>query len=190
MFNYFDTQCSLRRVSLKVMANSASIFWGPMDLIECLLLFLKKNCFPADILPDQTLSSLLFTIYVPFLPAGSAPTYNMCLRRMTVPIPQTNVLYLYFSKAFETILNWRVLRHLSDFSDRRYGFRKRRCTGDPLFSFLTHLWSSSLSHFGETFYCCLRHLESFWQFGTNLALQTTLLRFISLSLHLYLQFPF
>ncbi len=57
------------------------------------------------------------------------------------------------SKAFETILNKWFLKHLSNFnllSDRQYGFRKERFTGD-LLAFLNSSWSSSLSRFGETF---------------------------------------
>ncbi len=56
-------------------------------------------------------------------------------------------------KAFESILNRRLLRHLSTsdlLSDRQYGFRKGRSTGD-LLAFLTDSWSSSLSRFSETF---------------------------------------
>ncbi len=55
------------------------------------------------------------------------------------------------SKAFEIIINKKILKHLSTsnlLSDRQYGFRKGRSTGD-LFAFLTNSWSSSLSRFGE-----------------------------------------
>ncbi len=58
-----------------------------------------------------------------------------------------------FSKAFESILNRKIQKHLSTsdlLSDRQYGFRKGRSTGD-LLSLLTDSWSSSLSRFGETF---------------------------------------
>ncbi len=57
------------------------------------------------------------------------------------------------SKAFETILNRKFLKHLSSFSllsDHQYGFRKGSSTGD-LLAFLTDSWSSSLNRFGETF---------------------------------------
>ncbi len=57
------------------------------------------------------------------------------------------------SKAFESILNRKIQKHFSTsdlLSDRQYGFRKRRSTGD-LLSLLTDSWSSSLSRFGETF---------------------------------------
>ncbi len=64
-----------------------------------------------------------------------------------------NALLSCLSKAFETILNKWFLKHLSSLnllSDRQYGFRKERSTGD-LLAFLTNSWSSSLSCFGETF---------------------------------------
>ncbi len=57
------------------------------------------------------------------------------------------------SKAFESILNRKIQTHLSTsdlLSDRQYGFRKGRSSGD-LLSLLTDSWSSSLSRFGETF---------------------------------------
>ncbi len=57
------------------------------------------------------------------------------------------------SKAFETILNRKIHKHLSSsnlLSDRQYGFRKGRSTGD-LLAFLSKFWSSSRSTFGETF---------------------------------------
>ncbi len=57
------------------------------------------------------------------------------------------------SKAFESILNRKIQKHLSTtdlLSDREYGFRKGRPTGD-LLSLLTDFWSSSLSRFGKTF---------------------------------------
>ncbi len=65
------------------------------------------------------------------------------------PIPLISCL----SKAFETILNRKFLKHLSSFnrlSDHPYGVCKGRCTGE-LLAFLTDSWSSSLSRFGETF---------------------------------------
>ncbi len=67
------------------------------------------------------------------------------------------------SKAFESILNRKFLKHLSSFnllSDHRYGFRKGRCTGD-LFAFLTDSWLSSLSYFGETFTVALDISKAF-----------------------------
>ena len=57
------------------------------------------------------------------------------------------------SKVFESILNRKILKHLSLhnlLSDRQYGFRQGRSTGD-LLCFLTESWSSSFRDFGETF---------------------------------------
>ncbi len=67
------------------------------------------------------------------------------------------------SKAFETILNRKFLKHLSSFnllSDHQYGFRKGRSTGD-LLAFLADSWSSSLSRFGETFAVALDISKAF-----------------------------
>ncbi len=62
-------------------------------------------------------------------------------------------LFSCLSKAFETILNRKFVKHLSSFnllSDYQYGFRKERSTGD-LLGFLTESWSSSLNRFGKVF---------------------------------------
>ncbi len=67
------------------------------------------------------------------------------------------------SKAFESILNWKIQKHIStsDFlSDCQCGFRKERSTGD-LLSLLIDSWSSSLSLFGETFSVTLDILKAF-----------------------------
>ncbi len=74
-----------------------------------------------------------------------------------------NALISCLSKAFETILKWKFLKHLSWFhlhSDHQYGFRKGRCTGD-LLAFVTDSWSSSLSRFGETFAVALDISKAF-----------------------------
>ncbi len=57
------------------------------------------------------------------------------------------------SKAFETILNRKIHKHLSAsnlLSDRKYGFRNG-CSISDLLVFLSNYWSSSLSSFKETF---------------------------------------
>ena len=75
------------------------------------------------------------------------------------PIALTSCL----SKAFESILNRKILKHLSThnlLSDHQYGFRKGRSTGD-LLAFLTDSWSSSLSGFGETFTVALDISKAF-----------------------------
>ena len=75
------------------------------------------------------------------------------------PIALTSCL----SKAFESILNKKILKHLSAhdlLSDRQYGFRKGRSTGD-LLAFLTDSWSSSFKCFGETFAVALDISKAF-----------------------------
>ena len=67
------------------------------------------------------------------------------------------------SKVFESILNKKIQRHLSThnlLSDRQYGFRSGRSTGD-LLSLLTNSWSSSLGCFGETFAVALDISKAF-----------------------------
>ena len=67
------------------------------------------------------------------------------------------------SKVFESILNKKIQRHLSRhnfLSDRQYGFRKNRSTGD-LLSFLSNSWSSSFRGFGETFAVALDISKAF-----------------------------
>ena len=75
------------------------------------------------------------------------------------PIALTSVL----SKVFESILNRKIWEHLSSsnlISDRQYGFRKERSTGD-LLSFLSERWSSSLRDFGESFAVALDISKAF-----------------------------
>ncbi len=67
------------------------------------------------------------------------------------------------SKAFETILNRKIHKHLSAsilLSDRQYGFRKGRSTGD-LLAFLSNSGSYSLSSFGESFAVALDMSKAF-----------------------------
>src|SRR5678815_2242590 len=61
------------------------------------------------------------------------------------PIALTCIL----SKIFETLLNSHFLDHLETHSDRQYGFRRSRSTGDIL-SYLTDLWFFALRNYGET----------------------------------------
>ncbi len=60
-------------------------------------------------------------------------------------------------KAFELIINRKIQTILSD---RQYGFRKGRSTGD-LLTVLTNSWSSSLSRFHETFSVALDLSKAF-----------------------------
>ncbi len=70
-------------------------------------------------------------------------------------------------KAFESILNGKIKNYHSTsdlLSDRQYGFHKGRST-DDLLTLLNDSWSSSLSHFGETFSVALdisKACDSVW----------------------------
>ena len=67
------------------------------------------------------------------------------------------------AKVFETLLNSHFLHYLEKnnrLSDHQYGFRKARSTGD-LLSYLTHIWSSSLRDFGESFVVALDISKAF-----------------------------
>ena len=67
------------------------------------------------------------------------------------------------AKVFETLLNSHFIKHLESnnlLSDHQYGFRKARSTGD-LLSYLTHVWSSSLKNFGESFVVALDISKAF-----------------------------
>src|ERR1700755_2556926 len=75
------------------------------------------------------------------------------------PISLTSVL----SKVFEYILNRKIWKHLNSsnlISDRQYGFRKERSTGD-LLSLLSNSWSSALRGFGESFAVALDISKAF-----------------------------
>ena len=75
------------------------------------------------------------------------------------PISLTSVL----SKVFESILNRKIWKHLNSsnlISDRQYGFRKERSTGD-LLSLLSDSWSSALRGFGESFAVALDISKAF-----------------------------
>ena len=75
------------------------------------------------------------------------------------PISLTSVL----SKVFESILNRKIWKHLNSsnlISDRQYGFRKERSTGD-LLSLLSDSWSSALRGFGEFFAVALDISKAF-----------------------------
>ena len=75
------------------------------------------------------------------------------------PIALTSTI----AKVFESLLNVHFLKHLESLSllsDHQYGFRKARSTGD-LLSYLTHIWSTSLRNFGESFVVALDISKAF-----------------------------
>ena len=76
-----------------------------------------------------------------------------------LPIALTSTV----AKVFENLLNSHLIKHLESnklLSDHEYGFRKARSTGD-LLSYLTHVWSSSLGNFGDSFVVALDISEAF-----------------------------
>ncbi len=133
------------------------IFGSLMDPMEYLLSFLKT--VPPCWYRAWSNSSVSAYQLLPFLHAGIMPMCNLCLRRMAALILPISCL----SKAFETILNDKFLKHLSSLnllSDHQYEFRKGRSTGD-LLAFPTDSWSSFLSRFGETFAVALDISKAF-----------------------------
>ncbi|KAK3884497.1 hypothetical protein Pcinc_011235 [Petrolisthes cinctipes] len=75
------------------------------------------------------------------------------------PIALTSCL----SKVFESVLNSKIHKHLichDLLSDRQYGFRQGRSTGD-LLSLLSDSWSTSFRNFGETFTVALDISKAF-----------------------------
>ncbi len=124
----------------------------------------QKLCLCAD-----TLLVKLFHLCL------STSTFPSCWKYAYVqPLPKKDdssnpsnyrpiALISCLSKAFETNLNKKFLKHLSSFnllSDRQYRFRKGRSIGD-LLVFLTDSWSSPLSRFGETFAVALDITKAF-----------------------------
>ena len=67
------------------------------------------------------------------------------------------------AKVFETLLNSLFIKHLKSnniLSDHQNGFFKARSAGD-LLPYLTHVWSSSLRNFGESFVITLDISKAF-----------------------------
>ena len=96
------------------------------------------------------------------------------------------------SKVFESILNKKILKHLSLHnlpSDRQYGFRQGRSTGD-LLAFLTESWSSSFRNFGETFAVALDISKAFDRVWHKAYISKLSSYPLSFSLQLHLKFPF
>ncbi len=130
--------------------------YGP----DGVLLIVLKNC-------ASVLTPCLVKLFCLCL---STSTFPLCWKQAYVqPVPKNCdrsnpsnyrpiALLSYLSKAFESILNRMIQKHLSTsdlLSDRKYGFRKGRSSGD-LLSLLNDSWSSSLSRFGG-------NIESFRQ---------------------------
>ena len=107
-------------------------------------------------------ASFLFLALILLL--GSMHLFSLFLRRVTAPtITLLLSLNSAVAKVFETLLNSHFIKHLESnnlLSDHQYGFRKARSTVD-LLSYLTHVWSSSLRNFGESFVVALDISKAF-----------------------------
>ena len=100
-----------------------------------------------------------FSFHALILLLGSMHLFSLFLRRVTAPTPPTIALLL----SLRLLLNSHFIKHLESnnlLSDHHYGFRKARSTGD-LLSYLTHVWSSSLKNFGESFVVALDISKAF-----------------------------
>ncbi len=124
-----------------------------------------KNC-------ASVLTRFLVKLFRPIL---STSVFPSCWKYAYIqPVPKKGdrsnpsnyrpiALYSCFSKVFESILNRKILKHLSTsnlLSDRQCGFRKERSTGD-LLAFLTNSWSSYLNCSVETFAIALDISKAF-----------------------------
>ncbi len=122
-----------------------------MNPMECLLLFWKTVllCW------HPTSSSIFACLSTSTFPSCWKYAYIQLVPKKGDRSNPSNyrpiALLSCFSKAFETILNRKMLKHLSapNLSDRQYGFLKGRSTRD--LAFFTNSSSSSLCRFGETF---------------------------------------
>ncbi len=137
-----------------MMSFTAFLVWTLRRLINlmgCLLSFLKKK--KKKTVPPcwHSARSISFTStcqHLPFLPAGSVPSYSVPKKddRSNPSNHRPIVLLSCLSKAFESILNLKIQKHLLT----SYLIVNIGCTTGDLFSLLTDSWSSSLSRFGET----------------------------------------
>ena len=92
------------------------------------------------------------------------------------------------AKVFETLLNSHFIKDLESnnlLSDHQYGFRKARSTGDFL-SYLTHVWSSSLRNFGESFVVALDISKAFDRVWHKAPSVNSYLAFYPIALYLLL----
>ncbi len=150
-----------------------------MDLMECLLSFLKtvSSCWHSP----WSYPFASDCQHLPFLPAGSMPFNNLCSN----PSNYCHIALLScLSKASESILNQKIQKHFSTsdlLSNHQYGFRKGRPIGNHL-TLLSDSWSSSLSCFGETFLVALDISKAFDRVWHVFTFWTALFQVLSLSL--------
>ena len=105
-------------------------------------------------------ASFLFLALILLL--GSMHLFSLFLRRVTAPTPPTIALLLSLRLLlrFSKLCLTPTSSNISNLTDHQYGLRKARSTGD-LLSYLTHVWSSSLKNFGESFVVALDISKAF-----------------------------
>ena len=149
------------------------------DVVSALSEFNTKKAYGPDGIPPvvlklcaRELAPCLEKLFNLCLSSGSFPS---CWKRALIqPVPKKGdptlpsnyrpiALTSVLSKVFESILNRKIWEHLSShnlISDRQYGFRKERSTGD-LLSLLTDTWASAFEGFGESFAIALYISKAF-----------------------------
>ncbi|KAL7643214.1 UNVERIFIED_CONTAM: hypothetical protein RMT77_006505 [Armadillidium vulgare] len=154
------------RIFLKMLfLLSLSLILRRRTVLMVFLLWFSKLVLPS--LHRASVNYFVFaSLLQPSLLAGNVRSFSLCRRRGTPLNPPTTVLFSLtsvLSKVFESILNRKIWKHLNSsnlISDRQYGFRKKRSTGD-LLSLLSDSWSSALRHFGESFAVALDISKAF-----------------------------
>jgi hypothetical protein len=149
------------------------------DVISALSELNTKKAYGPDGIPPAVLktcaSELAPCLGKLFRLCLSSSTFPSCWKKALIqPVPKKGdpsnpsnyrpiALTSILSKVFESIINKKIWKHLNSsnlISDRQYGFRKERSTGD-LLSLLSDSWSSSLRHFGESFAVALDISKAF-----------------------------
>jgi hypothetical protein len=129
---------------------------------------------PARILKmfHKELAPILTKIFALSYKSGKYPSIWKCTNIQ--PIPKKGdksdpanyrpiALVCVAAKIFEKYVNIHIVDFLEKhnlISDKQYGFRHQRSTGD-LLTYVTHLWQSSLENFGESFVIALDISKAF-----------------------------
>jgi exonuclease III len=156
-----------------------NIIISSKDVISALSELNTKKAYGPDGIPPVVLktcaSELAPCLGKLFRLCLSTSTFPSCWKRALIqPVPKKGdpsqpsnyrpiALTSILSKVFESILNRKIWKHLKSsnlISDRQYGFRKERSTGDIL-SLLSDTWSSAIRNFGESFAVALDISKAF-----------------------------
>ena len=149
------------------------------DVVSALTELDSQKAYGPDGIPPLVLKSCarqlapcLLRLFRLCLSSGSFPS---CWKRALIqPVPKKGdpslpsnyrpiALTSILSKVFESIINrkiWGCDEFSKSISDRQYGFRKERSTGD-LLTLLSDSWSTTIRNFGETFAVALDISKAF-----------------------------